>query len=98
MKQKRSPTKELFEKKKNTQCNRRYIAEADTWKGKKNLKNTKELLEEFKRNYRKERQRIKEDNKVFNRRELPRKYTAKLLYEQNNGKFETEYLKKLERN
>jgi len=30
--------------------------------------------------------------------ELPGKYTAKLLYEWNDGKFEEKYLKKLERN
>jgi len=57
------------------------------------------LVEEFKRDYREEGQKIKEeDDKVFNRGELSRKYTAKLLYRWNNRKFETEYLKKLERN
>jgi len=30
--------------------------------------------------------------------ELPGKYTAKLLYGWNNGKFEEKYLKKLEKN
>jgi len=34
----------------------------------------------------------------FKRGELPGKYTAKLLYEWNNKKFDKEYLKKLERN
>ena len=32
------------------------------------------------------------------RSELPGKYIAKILFGWNNGKFENEYLKKLERN
>jgi len=32
------------------------------------------------------------------REELPGKYMPKMLYGWNNGKFEEEYLKKLERN
>ena len=60
--------------------------------------NAKELVEEFEREYGEEAQRIKEEDKVFNRGELPGKYTAKLLYGWNNGKFEKKYLKKLERN
>ena len=38
------------------------------------------------------------EERDFRREELLRKYTAKILYEQDNGKFENEYLKKLERN
>jgi len=34
----------------------------------------------------------------FRRGELPGKFMAKMLYEWDNGKFEEEYLKKLERN
>jgi len=33
----------------------------------------------------------------FRREELPKKYIAKILYGWDNGKFEEEYLKKLER-
>jgi len=32
------------------------------------------------------------------RRELPEKYVAKILYRWDDGKFESVYLKKLERN
>ena len=39
---------------------------------------------------------VKERN--FRREELLEKYMTKMLYKQNNGKFEDEYLKKLERN
>ena len=34
----------------------------------------------------------------FRRRELPRKFIAKILYGWDDGKFEEEYLRKLKRN
>jgi len=34
----------------------------------------------------------------FRRSELPGKYTGKILFRWDNGKFEDKYLKKLERN
>jgi len=37
-------------------------------------------------------------DRYFRRGELPGKFTAKMLYRWNDGKFEEEYLKKLERN
>ena len=38
------------------------------------------------------------EEKDFRREELPGKYIARMLYRWNDGKFENEYLKKLERN
>jgi len=38
------------------------------------------------------------EKKDFRRGELLGKYTAKMLYGWDNGKFKNEYLKKLERN
>ena len=38
------------------------------------------------------------EEKDFRRGELPEKYTAKMLYGWDDGKFEKEYLRKLERN
>ena len=38
------------------------------------------------------------EKKDFRRGELPGKFTAKMLYGWDNGKFEEEYLRKLERN
>ena len=38
------------------------------------------------------------EKKDFRRGELSGKYTAKMLYGWDNGKFEEEYLRKLERN
>jgi len=38
------------------------------------------------------------EEKDFRRGELPEKFIVKMLYGWNNGKFEEEYLRKLERN
>jgi len=73
---------------------KRYIVEEDTWEKKENLKNTKELIEEYEDIYKESTRRAREDQ----RGELPGRYTAKLLYGWDDGKFKEEYLKKLERN
>ena len=70
------------------------MIEENTWEKEKNLKNAKELIEKYEDIYKKSVRRVKEDQ----RGELPGRYTAKLLYRWDNGKFEEEYLKKLERN
>ena len=38
------------------------------------------------------------EERNFRKGELAKKYTAKMLYGWDNGKFEEEYLRKLERN
>ena len=79
-----------------------FIAEHDTWKRRKALGNAREALEEFKGRMNAEvRRQEKLDmakEKDFRRGELPGKFMAKMLYGWNNGKFEEEYLRKLERN
>ena len=44
------------------------------------------------------RQQEKKEEEKYKRMELLEKYTAKLLYGQDNKEFEEEYLRKLERN
>ena len=69
----------------------------------KNLENSKKLVEEFKREYREVQRlyKLKPKNskqlrfKNFKRKELLKRYMAKLL---NNKKFKKKYLKKLKRN
>ena len=61
-----------------------YMVEEDTWENKENLENIKELVEEFERKYREEveklrQQELGEEKKEFSW-ELPREFTAKLLY------------------
>jgi len=60
------------------------MAEEDTWENRKNLENAKELVEEFDREYGEEvkelrQQEQEEEEKEFSW-ELPREFTAKLLY------------------
>ena len=78
------------------------MAEEDTWERKENLKNAEEVLEEFegRMNAEVRRQKIIDmaEERDFRKRELLGKFTAKMLYGWDDGKFEEEYLKKLERN
>ena len=78
------------------------MAEGDTWERKENLKNVEELIEEFERRINMEVRRQEKidmaEERDFRRRELLGKFTAKMLYGWDNGKFEEEYLRKLERN
>jgi len=79
-----------------------FTAEGDTWERKENLKNAEEALEEFEGRMnvevrRQERIDIAEE-RDFRRGELPGKFIVKMLYGWDDGKFEEEYLKKLERN
>ena len=66
------------------------------------MKNVEEVLEEFEgRMNVKVRRQEKIDmaeERDFRKEELPGKFTAKMLYGWDNGKFEEEYLKKLEKN
>ena len=73
------------------------MAEGDTWERKENLKNAEESIKEFEQGGIEVRRQEGEVDK-YQRMELPGKYTAKLLYGWDDGKFEGKYLKKLERN
>ena len=80
-----------------------YTVEEDTWESKENLKNASNLVQEFEKEYKREeeeetrRQERKEEKDVFSR-ELPGKYTAKLLYGWREKKYKQEYWKRLEEN
>ena len=66
------------------------------------MKNAEEALKEFegRRNVKVRRQEKIDmaEERDFRREELLGKFTARMLYGWNDGKFEEEYLKKLERN
>jgi len=71
-----------------------YIAGEDTWENRENLENAKELVEEFKREHRKEvkelrQQEQEEEEKEFSQ-ELPREFTAKLLYSWGRRRYKRE--------
>ena len=71
--------------------------EGDTWEKRENLKNAKELIEEFEQGKVVIRQQEGEEEE-YKRIELPGKFTAKVLYGWDDQKFEEEYLNKLEKN
>ena len=81
---------------------KRFIAEHDTWERKEDLGNARELLKEFKERMNAEvRRQEKIDmakKRDLGRGELLGKFTAKMLYGWDDGKFEKEYLRKLEKN
>jgi len=81
---------------------KRYMAEEDTWENRENLKNAKELVEEFEKIYGKEaeelrQQELEEEEKEFSW-ELPREFTAKLLYSWGKRRYEREREKKWDEN
>ena len=100
--------RDIREKPKYLVKQKEYIIEKDIWEGLENLRNTMDLVEEFEKKIREEkikRVQIKNRKKkkkvlnleieVFKRSELLGKYIAKILFRQDNGKFEDKYLKKL---
>jgi len=74
-----------------------FMVEGDTWERKENLKNAKELIEEFEQGGVEVRRQEGEVDE-YKRIELLGKYTAKLLYGWDDRRFEEEYLNKLEKN
>jgi len=79
-----------------------FMAEHDTWERKEDLENVREVLEKFEGRMNAEVRRQEKldmaEEKDFRQGELSGKFTAKMLYGWNDGKFEEEYLRKLERN
>jgi len=59
------------------------MAESDTWEGKENLENAKEAIEEYKREYKRDMEDVRRQEKeegTFQRGELPGRFTAKKLF------------------
>jgi len=79
-----------------------YMAEEDTWENRENLENMKELVEEFERIYGKKveelrQQELEEEKKEFSW-ELPREFTAKLLYGWGKRRYKREREKRWDEN
>ena len=75
-----------------------YMVEENTWEPKKNLGNIKELVKEFEEEYSGNIGQSKKITEEKIRGELPGRYMAKMLYRQNNKRFDQEYQGQLERN
>jgi len=79
-----------------------YTVEENTWENRENLENAKELVEEFEREYREKAEELrqqeqKEEEKEFSQ-ELPRKFTAKLLYRWGRKRYKKEREKRWDKN
>jgi len=75
--------------------------ESDTWEGRENLENAKEVIEEFEKEYRRDMEDVARQERkegTFQREELPGKFTAKMLYGWLNRRYDQEYWGRLERN
>ena len=74
---------------------KKFIVEYNT---KEDLENTKKLVADFKGRLNAEVRRQGKldmaEERDFRRKELPEKYTTKILYRWNNRKFENEYLER----
>ena len=79
-----------------------FTAEHDIWEREENLGNIRKAIEKFKERMSVEVRRQEKldmmEKKNFRKGKLLKKYMAKMLYGWDNGKFEKEYLRKLERN
>jgi len=73
----------------------------DTWEGRKNLENAKEVIEEFEKEYWQDMEDVARQEckgTMFKQGELPGKFTAKMLYGWSDKRYDQEYWGRLERN
>ena len=79
-----------------------FAVENDMWEKEEDLENTKEAIVEFEGRMNAKVRRQKKldmaEERGFRRSELLGKYTVRMLYRWDDGQFEKEYLRKLERN
>jgi len=78
-----------------------FTAESDTWEGRENLGNAKEAIEKFEREYQWDIEEVNQQEKeegIFEREELPGRFTAKRLFGWSDKKYDEEYWGRLERN
>ena len=71
-----------------------YTAEERTWEPAANVQNAPEKIDEYRKKY---PDAIKHIRDMSRPQDLPGRHTAKLLFGWEDGKFEREYLAKLER-
>jgi len=82
-------------------CWKGFTMESDTWEGRANLKNAKETIEEFEKEYRRDIEDVawqEHEETTFKHGELPGKFTAKILYGWLDKRYDQEYWGRLERN
>ena len=77
------------------------MVESDTWEGRENLENTKEVVKEFKKEYQRDIEEInwqKREKGTFRRDELPGRFMARKLFGWSDKQYDQEYQGRLERN
>ena len=77
------------------------MAESNTWKGRENLENAKEIIKEFEKEYQRDMEEINQQEReegTFRRRELPGKFMVRKLFGWSDKQYDQEYWKRLERN
>jgi len=78
-----------------------FMAESDTWEGKENLENAKEAIEKYEREYRRDIEDVRRQEKeeeTFQRGELPERFTVRKLFGWTDKRYDEEYWARLERN
>jgi len=78
-----------------------FTAESDTWEGRENLKNAKEAIEKFEREYRRDIKDIAKqecEEGTFRREELLGRFTTRKLFGWSDKWYDQEYWRRLERN
>ena len=74
---------------------------SDTWEGRENLENAKEAIEEFEKEYWRDMEDVawqEHEEGMFQRKELPGRFTAKKLYGWSDKRYDQEYWGRMEKN
>ena len=82
-------------------CWKGFTAESDTWEGRENLKNAKEAIEEFEKEYQWDQEDItrqEQEEEIYKRGELPGRFMARKLFRWSDKRYNQEYWERLERN
>ena len=82
-------------------CWKGFITESDTQEGRENLKNAKETIKEFEKEYQQDIEdvaRQEHEEETFRREELPERFTARKLFGWLDKRYNQEYWERLERN
>jgi len=78
-----------------------FMAESNIWERRENLKNTKEAIKEFEKEYRQDIEDMAQqerEEETFRRRKLLGRFMAKKLYRWSDKQYDQEYWGRLERN
>jgi len=82
-------------------CWKGFTAESDTWEGRENLRNAKEAIKEFEKEYQRNTEDVawqEHEEGTFQRGELSGRFTARKLYRWSDKRYDQEYWGRLERN